>query len=177
MDNPTYDEGINIGPLATEVNHVGNGENIQNPDYSDVGPSLPNTTNPPTQNIHEGLYSESTMARETLYENTHSSVPGTLTNGGEQANDGMSGGTTSEVVYDLPPDVDNIDDDKQANGGISGGTTSEAMYDLPPEMNNVDDNCYSSLGPGDSNSQPHTSKAIQQQPSPNDDEYSLLQHK
>ena len=71
MDNPTYDEGINIGPLATEVNHVGNGENIQNPDYSDVGPSFPNTTNPTTQNIHEGLYSVSTMAGEmSLYENT-----------------------------------------------------------------------------------------------------------
>ena len=150
MDNPTYDERIGVGPLAMTMNKHEN--NFQKPLYSNAGPGSPNITNPPTQNMYEGLYSESTMASETLYENTHSSVPGTLTNGGGQANGGMRGGTTSEAVYDVPPDVDNVGSD----------------------------NCYSALGPVDySTLQPHISKATQQQqqqlPS-NDDGYSHLQH-
>ena len=145
VDNPTYGEGFSIGPLTTEENDE---RDFQNPLYSDLGP---NTTNPSTQNTYEGLYSESTMARKTLYENTHNSVPGTLTNGGGQANGGMRVATTSEAVYDLPPDVDNTDGNKQANGGMRGGTASEAVYDVPPDVDNVDDdNSYSSVGPTDS---------------------------
>ena len=151
VDNPTSGEGFSIGPLTTEENDE---RDFQNPLYSGLGP---NTTNPSTQNMYEGLYSESTMASETLYENPHNTVPGTLTNGGGQTNGGMSGATTSEAVYDLPPDVDNIDDDGQANGGMRGATTSEAVYDVPPDVDNVgDDNSYSSVGPSDSWLQPPT---------------------
>ena len=149
MDNPTYDEGIRVNHPNAERHFE-----FRNPVYSAISHGISNITNPQPQNMYEGLHSDSRSAvdSETLYENTHNSVPGALINGGEQANSGqgMTGGiTSSEAIYHMPSALDNIDDD----------------------------NCYSTLGPADYFTlQPHTSKAIQQQLPLNDDEYSCLQH-
>ena len=85
------------------------------------------------------------MAREIpYYEKIQTSAPGTLTNGEGDASEG------GEAVYDVPPDVNNDDDDRQGNGGMRGGTTSEAVYDVPPDVDNVDDDhYYSVVGPTD----------------------------
>ena len=147
MDNPTYDEGI-------RVNHHSAERHFRNPVYSDISHGSPNTTNSQTRNMYKGVYkSGSAMVSEALYENTHNSAPGALTDGEEQANGGQ--GMTRET------------------------TSSEAIYDMPSALDNVDDdNCYSALGPVDYFTlQPHTTKATQQQLPPNDDEYSYLQHK
>ena len=124
MDNPTYD-----GPPRTAVNHVVDEREFRNPLYSGVSISSPNTTN---SNTYEGVYSD-----------------GTLVNEGGQTDGGMSGGTASEAMYSVPPDVDNVEDD----------------------------NRYSALGTTDySTLQPHISDLTQHQLSPNTDEYSCLQH-
>ena len=148
MDNPNYEESIKFGPLQAETyDHVYESydKDFQNSVYSEIGPSSLNTTNTPIQSIYNV---ESKMANEILYQ-TCSSVPGSSTSKEGDTNGGMTGGSTSEAIYDVPSTLDNIDDD----------------------------NCYSALGPGDYFTlQPHISKHTQQQFPPADNEYSLLHH-
>ena len=94
MDNPTYDEGINIMMIT---NHI---DDAQNPSYSETGP------NPATQSTHQGL-TESTKVSDHPYES--------IENGGalnQKDNNRMSGENTSEAtVNDVPPNADRDYDD------------------------------------------------------------------
>ena len=80
MDNPVYDETINFGPPGV-INHDNDDtkRDFSNPLYSDIGPSLANTTNNPTQNgtVEGQDYSENTLNTENQhYEVPCNSIPG-----------------------------------------------------------------------------------------------------
>ena len=97
MDNPTYDEAINV---RISINCVDDEIEIENHPYSEIGP------NPAAQSASEGL-SESTMVSDHLYECIQNSrVQGTL-----EDNNTMNGESTSEAVNNVPPNADNDYDD------------------------------------------------------------------
>ena len=80
MDNPVYDETINFGPPSV-INPENNEteRDFPNPLYSDIGPSLANTTNNPTQNgtVEGQDYSEIILNTENQhYEVLCNSIPG-----------------------------------------------------------------------------------------------------
>ena len=154
MDNPVYDENINIvTPIATNNSHDIDERTLQTPLYSDIGPTSMNTTNKLTHNTtFEQLgYTDSAVPSETTYEIPCSHVPihVLVNNGMRQASVGMD---SSEAVYDMPQALDDMNDD--------------------------DDNCYSVVGPTDS-SQPNLQHERQHLTVSCDDssDYSHLQHK
>ena len=104
INNPTYEEGLDLAPLAREVHCE---RDYQNPIYSDVG-AKPTTLNASMDLTYEGLYSETTLVSEAAYENANDNapqdylVPETILNkqrkdhhGGVHHN-GTGEGTTSE---------------------------------------------------------------------------------
>ena len=154
MDNPVYDENINIvAPTAANNSHDVDERYFQNPLYSDIGPTSMNTTNKPTRDatIEQPGYTDSTVLSETTYETQCQHIPTQVkvNNGMRQASVGMD---SSEAVYDMPPALDDMNDD--------------------------DDNCYSVVGPTDS-SQPNLQHERQHLTVSCDDsgDYSHLQHK
>ena len=71
VDNPTYEEGFDLTPLAGEVN----GErHVQNPIYGDVD-AIPTTVTAITNQTYEALYSEATLVNEATYENANDTSP------------------------------------------------------------------------------------------------------
>ena len=106
----------------------------------------PNKTNSFTPQ-YEALYSESTVIRSTDTQ-YESIISGTF--GNEQGL--INSGTKERII-------------------------SEPAYELPTHLNEGVDNCYSTLGPTDySILEPHIPKVKQQQPPPDNDQYSQLQH-
>ena len=108
MNNPTYEEGLDLAPLAREVHHE---RNYQNLIHSDVG-AKPTTLNVSIDQTYEGLYSETTLVSEAAYESANDNapqdylVPETILNkqqkdhhGGVHHN-GTGEGTTSEKRND-----------------------------------------------------------------------------
>ena len=93
MDNPTYDEAINV---TININHVDDELEVQNHPYSEIGP------NPAAQSAYEGL-SESTMVSDHLYE----CIQNSGAQGALEDNNTMNGESTSEAVNDVPPNADN----------------------------------------------------------------------
>ena len=154
MDNPVYDENINIGP-PTAINNSHDERDFQNPLYSDIDPTSmnSNTTNKPTPSatFEQPGYTDSAVPSEAPYEIPCKHVPTHVKEnyGRKQASVGMD---SSEAVYDMPPALDDMNDD--------------------------DDNCYSVVGPTDS-SQPNFQREGQHLTVSRDDsgDYSHLQHK
>ena len=154
IDNPVYDENINIGP-PTATNNSHDERDFQNPLYSDIGPTSMNinTTNKPTHSatFEQPDYTDSAVLSEALYEIPCKHIPThvNMNNEMRQASVGMD---SSEAVYDMPPDLDDMNDD--------------------------DDNRYSVVGPTDS-SQPDLQHQGQHLTVSCDDsgDYSHLQHK
>ena len=152
MDNPVYDENINIvTPIATNNSHDIDKRTFQNPLYSDIGPASLNTTNKHNATFEQPGYTDSAVFSETPYE-----IP----------------------CQHIPTHVNKNNEMRQANVGMD---SSEAVYDMPPaldDMNDDDDNCYSVVGPTDS-SQPNFQHEGQHLTVSCDDsgDYSHLQHK
>ena len=126
MDNPVYDENINIvhvTPIATNDSHDIDERTFQNPLYSDIGPTSMNTTNKHNATFEQPGYTDSAVLSETTYEIPCQHIPThvNMNNEMRQASVGMD---SSEAVYDMPPALDDMNDD--------------------------DDNCYSVVGPTDS---------------------------
>ena len=154
MDNPIYDVNINIGS-PTVTNNSGDERDFQNSLYSDIGPTSKNisTTTKPSHNatFEQSGYTDGAVLSATPYEIPRKHVPThvKVNNGMRQASVGMD---SSEAVYDMPPALDDMNDD--------------------------DDNCYSVVGPTDSN-QPNLQYQGRHLTVSCDDssDYSHLQHK
>ena len=132
----------------------------QNPIYFDVGPNSTNLT-ANTDQMYEGLYSETTLVSDTIYESANDSVPQEYLVPEITTSKRHSDHGTSRVNH----------------GGTMGGTTSETMYGAGTSQAAKDDTCYSVLGTTDyCTLQPHIPKPKQQQRPPTDDEYSQLRH-
>ena len=152
MDNPVYDENINIvTSIASNNSHDIDKRTFQNLLYSDIGPASFNTTNKHNATFEQHGYTDSAVLSETTYEIPCQHIPThvNMNNEMRQANVGMD---SSEAVYDMSPDLDDMNDD--------------------------DDNCYSVVGPTDS-SQPNLQHQGQHLTVSCDDsgDYSHLQHK
>ena len=107
IDNPNYEEGLDLAPLTREVHYE---RDFQNPIYSDVGAN-PTTTNASTHQTHEGLYSETTLVSEATYVNVNDNspqdylVPQTIINKQQKDHsrvnhNGTGAGTTSDARDD-----------------------------------------------------------------------------
>ena len=139
MDNPVYDENINIvTPTTTNNSHDIDKRTFQNPLKHNATFEQPG-------------YTDSAVLSETTYEIPCQHIPThvNMNNEMRQASVGMD---SSEAVYDMPPALDDMNDD--------------------------DDNCYSVVGPTDS-SQPNLQHEGQHLTVSCDDsgDYSHLQHK
>lgn len=149
MDNPTYEEGININVVSpvTEVNHEKDFQ-LQNPLYFDVGPHQDiNRTYPQTNSMYEGVYSDCEAVGETPYENPHNCNQRDFPNA-QELNSELKGGTKTAVPYEVPQTLVHADND----------------------------NCYSALGLIDyATLEPHVLQTVQQLP-PDNNQYSQLHH-
>ena len=154
MDNPTYDEGINLNSMPTTTSTQE--RKFQNPIYFDTGPQSHSSTTQLMSDDYEGVYSEATAVSETLYENTD-----VMANERERPDKGVTNGGVTE-----------------------GAALTETVYEVPIQSRDSvegsaeDDGCYSALGPTDyATLEPHITKPTQHQLAPTDDEYAHLQHR
>lgn len=145
MDNPTYEEGVNVTPPVIEVHHE---EDIQfqNPLYYDVSPHQHNISYMYQQtktNGMYGVYSDCGAVGETYYENPHNS------------------------------DRKDFFNEKDYNSELKGGIATPVPYEVPQALvHAVNDNCYSAVEPTDYASlEPHIPQTKQQLP-PDNDQYS-----
>ena len=149
MDNPTYEEGINVAPPVMEVHHEEDIQ-LQNPLYFDVGPHQHNISymypQTKTNSMCEGVYSDCEAVGETYYENPHNSN-------------------------------NDLFNEKEFNSELKGGIATAFPYEVPQALVNADnDNCYSAVGPTDyATLEPHVPQTKQQLP-PDNDQYSQLHH-
>ena len=141
MDNPTYNECQGTSTLNNlTINHHSDFENpIHFDAMTETGHNSASKTNSQLQNTlhYEGVYFESTDREET------GSPYETVDNGVTVVQGAHINGVSSHVAND---------------GVIMKGAASEGVYELPPNLDGAaadDGNCYSSLNPTYSQSEPH----------------------
>lgn len=147
MNNPTYEESVDLAPLKNNERYG------PSPIYSDVGekPTIINAIN--MNQTYEGLYSETAPVDDVTYENTNTKspvpqdylVPETIVNKQQQE-----------------------DHSRASHNEIQGGTiTADAMDNKYSALGPVD---YFTL-------QPHIpNRSVEQQLPPANDDYSQLHH-
>ena len=121
MDNPTYEEGINVAPPVTEAHHEDSEDiQLQNPLYFDVSPHQHNMyPQAKTSSTYDGVYSDCEAVGKT-YENSHNSNKKDFLN------------------------------EKELNSELKGEIATPVPYEVPQALfHAVNDNCYSAVGPTD----------------------------
>ena len=152
IENPTYDEGHDLTPLAREVNKERDDQ--QRPIYSNVN-AIPTTINAIVNQTYEGLYSDTTLVSEATYTNVNGNAP---------------------QDYLVPETVINKQRQKDHSRVNHHNGTAAGEGTTPPQSTSRDDN-YSALGPTDYFTlQPHIPKTTEQQLPPANDDYSQLHH-
>ena len=149
LDNPNYE-----GSLPDQVDI---GRELENPLYSDVGPSSSASTDQPTGNaVYETVdQADLTNPYECLYDNRHNN------------------NSINETQITNNNQVE-INDEIETEVSVAA-TESNA----PPSVGDIDSsNFYSELGPMYSQLEPHIQKSTPPiQVPPDEDGYSCLQHK
>ena len=155
LDNPNYEGSI---PDQVDI-----GKELENPLYSDVGPSSsPSLTNQPTENaVYETVdQTDLTNPYECLYDNRHDNNSIIIANETQITNNNQV-----EINSEIEKEV----------------SVAATESETPPiaSVGDIDSsNFYSELGPTYSQLQPHIQKSTPPvQLPPDEDGYSCLQHK